>query len=192
MKKLGGSLAMLMALGGCASIVSGSTQEIQLKANPSVPIKCEAQNDRGLYTSNDQPGMLLVKRSQSRLNITCNGNGYKGKYSEQAGAEAWTFGNVIAGGVIGLTIDGITGAMFSYDNALLIPVTANVPPIQSGMPAPVDAPAVSAPVAPSVQAGSPCAGLGNNANYPDLVSCGAIVGATNETQHLVTAPVQKR
>ncbi len=184
MIKSGAVATMLFALGGCASIVSGSTQEIQLKSEPSVPVTCEAQNGRGHYTANDKPGMLLVKRSQTRLNIDCKGEGYNGKYSEQAGAEGWVFGNILIGGLIGLTIDGITGSMFSYDNALTIPLQPTAD-IAGTIPAPVLTAPVSEAVqqvAPAIQETSPAVVAPIPVTQPNVGTVFAPAGTSSNAQ----------
>lgn len=205
MKKIATGMALIASLSGCASIVSGSSQEIALSASPQVPVKCEAHNSRGSYDSNGEPGKILVKRSQSRLNIACEGNGYKGTHSEQAGVEGWFFGNILIGGLVGLIVDPSTGAMFSYDNEITVPVSKAdvatpvvpapdvVPPAaEPSMMTPPAGDTVLMPAAPDrVQApqAAPVT-ASSDASYQDLVASGAIVDYRQVEDKSIVMPDQ--
>jgi hypothetical protein len=134
MKKLGGSLALLACLSGCASIVEGSSQDINVSTNPPAKVSCDAQNGRGNWVANSVPGTLNVKRSRTDLTVHCKGNGYDGQYTHSSDFESWTAGNLFFGGIIGLAVDAGTGALFSYDDAIIVPVTLNDPFAQNTPP----------------------------------------------------------
>lgn len=116
------ALVSLSFLSACASIVEGSTQNITVDTNPQMAANCELKNERGDW-SVLTPGSVGIKRSKSDLNVNCTAPGYSGELRLSADAESWGIGNVIAGGVIGAGVDAGTGAMFSYDDRITVPMT---------------------------------------------------------------------
>lgn len=182
MKNIIAGMSMLALLSGCASIVSGSTQEIDIRTAPVAKVSCEAVNGRGTYTSNGQPGSMLVKRSQTRLEVSCDSAEYAGKLSHRAHVEPWFFGNLIIGGLVGLVVDPSTGAMFAYDSSLLVPLESKAGSASNGFTPSLSAP-VSEDAADATQYEAPAAGdtaTGNAASYNDLVKSGAIVEAPRQ------------
>ncbi len=177
MKKIIIGAGLLATLSGCASIIEGSTQKINVSTAPAALVSCEARNGRGSWAINAVPGPMEVKRSKTVLNVKCDSADYAGQIQDPADAEAWTFGNIIAGGPIGFAIDGATGAMFSYDDVITVPLVAKERPVAI-VPQPVN----------------PCMATvhNSNANYTELVNCGAIVLVSPATQSLVTAPVERK
>jgi len=122
MKKYQLVIALPFLLNACASIVNGSSQDIELYTTPSVNASCSLDNERGEWTLAQTPGTVTVKRSSSPLNIQCENDEYHGSLINKAEAESWTAGNILLGGGIGAGIDAGTGAMFSYDNEIIVPL----------------------------------------------------------------------
>ncbi len=112
-------LAGLLGLGGCATIVEGTTQELLIDVVPS-SAKCNAaQRGREVARLNPDTRMMTVPKSRRDLYITCVASGYKTKFVQVVSeASAW--------GVVGaLTLDfGIvdysTGALNKYPPTLQI------------------------------------------------------------------------
>lgn len=187
MKTITTSLAMLAALSGCASIVSGSSQNINLSTNPPASVICDVKNERGEWKVSPIPGSLLLKRSKSPLSIKCEGAGYYGEYSKGGELEGWTVGNILFGGIVGLVIDAGTGAMFSYDDAIVVPVklkdpfeqnSSSTPSWDAAPPRVMDnAPVVEKTTTTTTTTETTSVPSSQPSSYDDLVKSGAIVEA---------------
>jgi hypothetical protein len=180
MKKIIGGMTVLGLISGCASITQGSLQDVQVSTDSPVPVTCGAKNSRGHWKSNASPDTITVFRSKSDLAIRCEGNGYAGEAVNPSNLEIASLGNLPLGGIWAI-VDASTGAMFGYDNAIRVPVTARQTAILNDSKlTPVD---------------NRCAifraDYGNYYQYGDLVDCGAIVNWSAPTKHLVTAPITK-
>ncbi len=123
------TLVMLLST-GCASILSGTTQEIAVNTNPPAA-QCEADRlDAKIGEIASTPGSILVQKTKSDITVVCRKFGYQqASYLNHSGTADSTFGNIVAGGLIGLAVDSASGAINKYDpvvNVTLTP-TANVP-----------------------------------------------------------------
>lgn len=118
--KLGHCLA-LCALGfllsACATVTQGSTQSISLTSRPVQGAKCELQNAEGKWYVTT-PGSAMVGRSTKDISVSCRLEGYHDAHqtivSHFNGA---TVGNLIVGGLVGVTVDAVSGANNSYPRA---------------------------------------------------------------------------
>ncbi len=120
------ALLAVMAIGlllpGCASIVRGSGENILITTPPTVGAHCSLSNRRGSW-SVISPGQVRVSKSKEDVTITCTKEGFQDAVASiPSGFEGWTFGNLAAGGVIGLGIDAATGAINDYPNAFQVPM----------------------------------------------------------------------
>ena len=177
MKKLASGLTIVALLSGCGTIIEGSSQNININTNPQANVTCEASNARGNWKLNPVPASLMVKRSQSRLNIKCYGAGYSGEYSERADAEAWTFANILwglIGGPIGWIVDASTGAMFSYDDVINVPLTLKSPVVDQILEQKSE-PMANSLMVPAPVAVQPAPATQRLLSYDELVASGAIV-----------------
>ncbi len=122
------ALFSLGLLGGCASIIEGTNQQIAVNTNPSGA-------DCGLYrkgikigTILQAPGSTLVNKTKNDIWIVCVKPGYQtATYLNHSGIAGGTFGNIVAGGGIGWAIDSASGADNKYDgvvNISMVPATS--------------------------------------------------------------------
>lgn len=118
------SLILLATLPACASIVEGSEQEIMVETAPPMTARCELTNERGTWHVAATPGNVALKRSGSDLHVECANNTHEGKRIFSSDAESWAVGNVLAGGIIGAGVDAGTGALYSYDDVITVPMKA--------------------------------------------------------------------
>lgn len=110
-------------LHGCATIVSGTTQTINVNSSPAgATVKAEPG---GIKTTT--PGKLVLKRSTGPYKITFSLDQYE-PYSATLITETngWAWGNLLFGGIIGVIVDGSTGAATK-----LSPDTLNVTLVKS-------------------------------------------------------------
>lgn len=112
----------------CASLIDGTTRTVNLTTtNPDYdrPIKVQIANKntiQNIYV----PGTTVVKASNSSLNITVKDKCFRQTtITSSSRLNYWTLGNLITGGVFGTTTDALTGALWTYDEGILIPVEEN-------------------------------------------------------------------
>lgn len=115
--------ASLTALTACASIVEGSKNEINVTTVPPSNATCSLTNARGTYRAYT-PNVVSVKRSKTDLNVVCISPDARGHSIVESDVEAWAFGNLIIGGLIGLGVDWGTGAAYTYPEKITVPLSA--------------------------------------------------------------------
>src|SRR5438309_1018102 len=103
--------ALAVAVSGCASIARGSSETLSIDTVPVSGAVCTLSNPRGKWRVST-PGRVKVKRSKEDMEVSCKALGYadaSGIISSDF--ESWTLGNVLIGGLVGLTVDWSTGAI---------------------------------------------------------------------------------
>ena len=122
----------LLALSGCASIVSGSSQVVSVSTTPP-GATCEvARRGAPLGVINATPGMVHIGKSAADLNVTCTKPGYEtATAATPSSFNGWTFGNLILGGAIGIVVDVATGADFDYPPLVQVSMKAKPDPTQA-------------------------------------------------------------
>jgi hypothetical protein len=102
------SLAFTLLLSSCATIVSGSKQNVKFTSNPSAAT---------IYIDEVEVGktpfeMKLARKSEHQVLIKLEGyQTYQTSLTKKL--NGWFFGNILIGGLIGIIIDPITGAMYN-------------------------------------------------------------------------------
>ena len=104
---------------GCASIINGTTQDIQISTNPD---NAEIWIDGANYGKT--PSRVTLKRKSSYL-ISLKKEGHKETSVKIEGkVSSWIIGNIIFGGIIGCGIDFISGGAYElYPELLSINLT---------------------------------------------------------------------
>ncbi len=101
------AICLALTLNSCATIISGSRQEVLINSNPKKALVSINEIEMG-----QTPIQKKLKRNQE-YNVILNLEGYKPYQTTlEKKFNAWYVGNVLIGGVIGLVVDPITGAMF--------------------------------------------------------------------------------
>ncbi len=116
----GTALFSVTMLTACATIVAGTNQTVGVRTVPSQAASCALRNDIGEWRTGPAPTSVVVKRSSSRLHVTCGGPEGSSTTVARAGAEPWTLANIVIGGIIGWGVDGFSGAMFKYDDEIIV------------------------------------------------------------------------
>lgn len=95
---------------GCASIVDGNTQSVSFSSNP----------DSAIVTLNGAqigktPVTVPLKRQGGAQTIKFSKDGFKDyEMPLTTTLNPWFLGNIITGGLLGSTTDGLSGAAFQY------------------------------------------------------------------------------
>lgn len=115
----------LSLLSGCASIVSGTTQNVSVETPPVTGATCESKNNKGTWLVQATPGSVIVHKSTQPLLVSCKKSGHKiGYQTFQSNTEGMIAGNLLLGGPIGAGVDAATGAAFDYPASLIVPMQA--------------------------------------------------------------------
>jgi hypothetical protein len=101
--------AGIVGLFGCATIVSGKSQELSFTSEPE-----EATVTAGGRVLGKTPLTLQLEKKSGQI-LTFEKEGYKPQTMQLSMRMDGLFlGNILLGGLIGTTIDGITGAVHEY------------------------------------------------------------------------------
>lgn len=102
------SLALTLLLSSCATIISGSKQNVKFSSNPS---------SASIFIDEVEVGktpfeMKLARKSEHVVMIKLEGyQTYQTTLTKKF--NAWYVGNILIGGWIGLIVDPITGAIYN-------------------------------------------------------------------------------
>jgi len=103
-----------LLLSSCASIVSGTKQKVTVSSEPAKAQIVVIGNDGKEYYKGE-PGELKLPRSKT-YTVEVSMNGYvTQKVSIDRSFNMWFVGNVCFGGIPGMVIDLITGALWNLE-----------------------------------------------------------------------------
>lgn len=113
-----------LALSGCATIASGSDQEIAISSVPE-GATCEIWREGfALVRDIRTPQQVTIDRDIAPIEVVCVLDGHQEtRLTAEADMEAATAGNLLLGGIVGLAIDAASGAGNSYPNEITVELT---------------------------------------------------------------------
>jgi hypothetical protein len=114
-------------LGGCSSIIEGTSQQLVVNTNP--PGADCALNRQGFVIAHvtPTPGAAKIEKTKDDITIVCDKDGFEtATYLDHSGSDAATVGNIILGGGIGWAIDSASGADNKYDSPVDITLVPKV------------------------------------------------------------------
>jgi hypothetical protein len=121
-------VGLVTALGGCASIVEGTSQNIVVNTSPSGADCGFYRRGLRIATVMNAPGSGLVSKTKYDIWIVCVKKGYQeATYFNHSGIAGGTFGNIVLGGGIGWAIDSASGADNKYDSPVNMSLVPEVP-----------------------------------------------------------------
>lgn len=139
MRAIAMACAAFLLLGGCATITRGTTQAVAVDTPGVVGAVCTVTTTVGPQTVST-PGVFQLAKNSASLPVRCT----KACYQDGGGIlgstfEAMTAGNLIVGGVIGIGVDAMSGAINKYPDAISIPMSpipgcGMAPPSQPSVP----------------------------------------------------------
>lgn len=134
------TIALLLQV-GCASITGSRNQPISVttthEGKPVIGSYCTLVNDKGTWYVNT-PGSVVILKAYGDMSATCKKEEtHVGAATFQSASEGATWGNIVAGGLIGYAVDAGTGAGFSYPPTLNIEMIKGntIPAIPTGQQA---------------------------------------------------------
>ena len=110
----------VLFLTGCASVTKGTSQSLSVRTTPTNHAECRLTNAKGSWYVKT-PGSVSVHRAYGDLDVECMKKGYADASKKvQSKATAHVAGNIVAGGVIGVGVDAMTGAIYDYPNEIVV------------------------------------------------------------------------
>jgi hypothetical protein len=110
----------LVGLSGCASMVSSTTSDVQIRTNPA-GARCDLKGYEGFRASVETPATVTIPSAAAPVTVTCQASGFRAtSYTLDATADGWIWGNsafmVATGGVaiLGALVDESRSAGKSY------------------------------------------------------------------------------
>lgn len=99
----------------CASIISGTTQDIVVSSNAPHATLTVNNEDAG-----ELPSGARVARKQRNI-LKVSAPGYQTRIETlDKGLNPWVFGNILIGGIVGIIIDFVSGAVYKFDDEVNI------------------------------------------------------------------------
>jgi len=116
------SAVLGVALSGCATIVDGVHQSVSVSTTPVEGATCTLKNSEGTWFLTS-PGSVDVHKTKNDLSVSCTKDGFQpGNQVAVSKFGGATFGNIVAGGVIGAGVDAASGANYYYDSPITVPL----------------------------------------------------------------------
>lgn len=113
--------ALGLSLAGCATMVTGSSEDIAVLTPPVAGASCVLSNAEGSWTV-VTPTVAHVQRGHDDMQVKCTKPGYQeAQATIPSNFEDWTIGNVATVG-IGVAVDAYTGAIDQYPHSIQIPM----------------------------------------------------------------------
>lgn len=113
-------VVLSLAMVGCASITSESTQLVRVDAIDEEGVivqdtQCDLANDKGVFSA-EAGKHAVIRKSASNLNIICKSDSREDRAEGTAisRAGAGMFGNILFGGAVGAVIDHNRGTAYNY------------------------------------------------------------------------------
>jgi hypothetical protein len=116
-----GILLLSTFLSACSTIIEGRSQQITVNTNPPGASCTLARMGLPIATINPTPGSAYIEKTKYDITVVCDKKGYEtATYINHSGAAGATFGNIVAGGLIGWGVDSATGADNKYESPVNI------------------------------------------------------------------------
>jgi hypothetical protein len=122
------ALCAVLMIGGCASILEGTSQDLAINTQPDgASCRLERQG-LTIATIDPTPGSVTVEKTKNDIMVYCDKAGFQqATYLNHSGAAGSAFGNAILGGGIGWAVDSATGADNKYTTPMNITMVPNAP-----------------------------------------------------------------
>ncbi len=115
-----------MLLPACATIVNGTSQAVAVSTSPPGAMCAVDRAGARIGVVPQTPGSLWVDKSKNNLTVTCEKAGFQtASVTHTPSFSVMTAGNVIAGGLIGIAVDAMSGANYEYPTDLRIELASS-------------------------------------------------------------------
>jgi hypothetical protein len=111
---------LCLALGACATVVSGTQQDVEIVSDPP-GAECRVMAGTVELARTVTPGTVRLERQEDDLAVQCRLEGHRATAAIlHSGLQGVTAGNMILGGMVGLAIDSASGANHLYDSSVRV------------------------------------------------------------------------
>ncbi len=109
-------LPAVLGLSACATITTGTTQQITVETPYAIGSSCDLKDSAGgSYYIKSTPDSAMVNKGDGPLTVKCEKAGYNdGVTVVEEKFQGATLGNIILGGGIGVIVDAASGAAQEY------------------------------------------------------------------------------
>ena len=122
-------LLPLALLPACATIVNGSSQTVTVSTTPPAATCTLDRVGQRIGAIAATPGSVRLDKSKNDLSVTCAKDGYQtATVTHPPRFSGATFGNIIAGGVVGVIVDASSGANYTYPEDIRLDLAQNPAP----------------------------------------------------------------
>jgi hypothetical protein len=122
------AIIALAMLGGCATIIEGTGQSIGIATSPPGATCTVTRAGITLGQVASTPGSIRIDKSKDDLQVTCGAPGYQtATIAQSPSFSGTTFGNIIAGGVVGAVVDASSGANYYYPPQIVLTLPPAAP-----------------------------------------------------------------
>lgn len=123
MKKILVALLVCSMLSGCASIVKGRNKNVNIMTSTGEEVEVNIVSSSGMQ-SIVVPSVVSLKKDNQDITITVKETQCLRSSTSivSSKVEPWFLGNVFSGGIVGSSTDALTGAMWTYDDNIVVPV----------------------------------------------------------------------
>ena len=111
----------IVSISGCATLFNGGNEIIDVKTNDGSSVKAQITSGAGTQVM-QIPAFVTVPKSCSRMKIEVleDENHNKSLTELRASMNPWTLFNILLGGLIGITIDAVTGNICRYNKGAVV------------------------------------------------------------------------
>ncbi len=121
--------ALYLHISGCATITSGTMQQMSVDTGDVVGATCVGVDKVGRSVEwQNTPSSAQVRKGDGPMTITCSKVDHpSASITVNESLTTNTFGNVLLGGLIGAGIDAASGAAQKYPDSVTVPMKINAP-----------------------------------------------------------------
>ena len=117
-------LLLICLLPGCATLVNGSSQNVSVGTTPPGASCTLDRVGARLGVISPTPGSLRIDKSKHELSVACSKDGFEtATVAKSPSFSGATFGNIIAGGIVGVVVDAASGANYTYPDTIELALT---------------------------------------------------------------------
>lgn len=129
-------VALGLSAGGCATIIEGTDQPIGVVTAPPGATCTLTREGKVIAQISPTPGQIVVEKTKHDILIECTKDGYqRAQIIAKSTFSGTTFGNVLAGGIIGVVVDASSGANNEYPESVNVQMTPLATPAPQPKPA---------------------------------------------------------
>ncbi|MGE0025469.1 MAG: hypothetical protein AB7S70_17740 [Hyphomicrobium sp.] len=123
---LAAAYSATIGLAACATLTKGTTQQVAINTPGAPGAECTLTSGAIGTKIVTTPAAIILDKSQDAISVTCRKACFQdGVAIIASNTETMSAGNIIFGGVVGLGVDAVSGAMNKYnaDNQIaMVPI----------------------------------------------------------------------